>query len=109
MKTELEISWSEDNGFHPHAHLQIGTTNPMPIGEIKSLIAPSWKGIVTNVTSNKHYIPNLTNGVDVRESVSGKHSEDKKHFEDAMKKLNKKSNKDMKDNFKKLIWVIRLE
>ena len=101
MKTELEISWSEDNGFHPHAHLQIGTTNLMPTEEIKSLIAPAWKRIVTNVTSNKHYIPNLTNGVNVRESVSGKHSEDKKHFEDAKKKLNKTSNKDMMDKFEK--------
>jgi hypothetical protein len=59
-----------------------------------------WKRIVINVTSNKHYIPNLTYGVEVRESVSGKHSEDKKHFEDAVKKLNKKYNKDMKDKFK---------
>jgi|TARA_B110000914_G_C15434308_1_gene432999 hypothetical protein len=101
VKTELEISWSEDNGFHPHAHLQIGTTNLMPTEEIKSLIAPAWKRIVTNVTSNKHYIPNLTNGVNVRESVSGNIQKTKK-IEDAMKSLNKKSNKDMKDKFKKI-------
>ena len=34
--------------------------------------------------------------------MSGKHSEDKKHFEHPLKKLNKKSNKDMKDKFKKI-------
>ena len=102
VKIEFEISWSEDNGFHPQAHLQIGTITPMPTEGIKSLIAPAWKRIVINVTSNKHYIPNLTNGVDVRESVSGKYSEDKKHFEDAMKNLNKKSNKDMGDKLKKI-------
>ena len=28
VKTEFEISWIEDNGFHPHAHLEIGTTDP---------------------------------------------------------------------------------
>jgi len=102
VKTEFEISWSANNGFHPHCHLQIGTTNPMPTDEIKSIIAPAWKRIVTNVTTNKYYIPNLTNGVDVRESISGKHSEDKNHFEDAMKKLGKKTKKDMKDKFKKI-------
>ena len=102
VKTEFEISWSEDKGFHPHCHLQIGTTNPMPAEEIKSFLAPAWKRIVSNVTTNKYYIPNLTNGVDVRECVSGKHSEDKKHFEDTMKKLNKKSDKDMKDKFRKI-------
>ena len=58
----------------------------MPTEKIKSLIALAWKRILTNVTSNKHYTPNLTNGVDVRESVSGKHLEEKKHFEDAILK-----------------------
>ena len=99
VKTEFEISWSADNGFHPHCHLQIGTTNPIETEEIKSIIAPDWIRIVSNVTTNKYYIPNLTNGVDVRESISGKHSEDKNHFEDAMKKLGKKSKQDMKKKF----------
>ena len=109
VKTEFEISWSEDVGFHPHAHLEIGTNNTIATEEIKFLLAPAWKRLVTNLTSNEHYIPNLNNGVDFRESVSGKYSEDKKHFEDAMKNLNKDSNKYMKNKFKKFIWVILLE
>ena len=49
VKTEFEISWSSHNGFHPHCHLQIGTTNPMESEEIKSLVSPVWKKIVTDV------------------------------------------------------------
>jgi len=100
VKTEFEISWSNQNGFHPHCHLQIGTTNPMETEEIKSLIAPVWKRIVTDVSPNKHFIPNLTNGVDVRKSLSGKHSEDKDTYGiDTLKKLHKKSKQQMKERF----------
>ena len=103
VKTEYEISWSEENGFHPHCHLQIGTTNPMPIDEMQSLIAPAWKRVVTTVTPTKFFIPNLSNGVDVSESLSGKHSRDKDPYGmDALKKMQKKSNKDMKEKFKKI-------
>jgi hypothetical protein len=100
VKTEYEISWSEDNGFHPHCHLQIGTTNPMPIDEMKSLIANAWKRIVTRVSPNKYFIPNLTNGVDVTESKSGGHSKDKDPYEDAVNRLHKKSVEEMKNKFK---------
>ena len=103
VKTEYEISWSEDNGYHPHCHLQIGTTNPMPIDEMQSLIAPAWKRVVTTVTPTKFFIPNLSNGVDVSESLSGKHSRDKDPYGmDALKKMQKKSSKDMKEKFKKI-------
>ena len=101
VKTEYEISWSEDNGFHPHCHLQIGTTNPMPTDEMKSLIAPVWKQIVSRVSPTKYFIPNLSNGVDVKESLSGKHSKDKDPYGmDALKKMQKKSYKEMKEKFK---------
>jgi len=100
VKTEYEISWSEDNGWNPHCHLQIGTTNPMPTDEIKKHVAPVWTKIVTKVSSNKYYIPNLSHGVDVRESLSGGHSQDKDPYEDAMRKLHKKSMKEMKEKFK---------
>ena len=103
VKTEFEISWSQENGFHPHCHLQIGTTNSMETEEIKSLIAPAWKRIVTDVSPNKYFIPNLTNGVDVRESLSGKHSEDKDPYRiDDMKELINKSSHEMKEKFNKL-------
>jgi|TARA_B110000305_G_C19393830_1_gene616354 hypothetical protein len=103
VKTEFEISWSSHNGFHPHCHLQIGTTNPMESEEIKSLVSPVWKKIVTDVSPNKHYIPNLTNGVDVRESLSGRHSEDNDTYGmDTLKKLNHKSKQQMNEKFNEL-------
>jgi len=101
VKTEYEISWSEDNGFHPHCHLQIGTTNPMPIDEMKSIIATAWKKIVTKVSPNKYFIPNLTNGVDATELMSKEHSKDKDPYGiDAMDKRRQKSKKTIKDKFK---------
>ena len=100
VKTEYEISWSEDNGWNPHCHLQVGSTNPMRTDEIKKHVAPVWTKIVTKVSSNKYYIPNLSHGVDVKESLSEGRSKDKDHYEDAMKKLHKKSMKEMKEKFK---------
>ena len=103
VKTEYEISWSEENGFHPHCHLQIGTTNPMPIDEMKSIIATAWKQIVSRVSPTKYFIPNLSNGVDVSDTPSGKHSIDKDPFGmDNLKRLHKKSYKEMKEKFKKI-------
>ena len=29
--SKYEVSWSEDYGYHPHCHIQIGTTNPTPL------------------------------------------------------------------------------
>ena len=75
----------------------------MPTDEMKSLIAPVWKRIVSKVSPNKYFIPNLTNGVDATESKSGGHSDDKDPYGmDALKKMQKKSNKDMKEKFKKI-------
>ena len=103
VKTEYEISWSEENGFHPHCHLQIGTTNPMPIDEMNSVIANAWKRVVTTVSPNKFFIPNLSNGVDVTDTPSGKHSKDKDPYGmDKLKRMHKKSHKEMKEKFKKL-------
>ena len=70
----------------------------MPIDEMQSLIAPAWKRVVTTVTPTKFFIPNLSNGVDVSESLSGKHSRDKDPYGmDALKKMQKKSKKEMKE------------
>ena len=41
--TEYEISWSEEFGYSPHCHLQIGTTNPMSLDEFQSLLAQEWR------------------------------------------------------------------
>ena len=103
VKTEYEISFSEDNGFHPHCHLQIGTTNPMLINEMQSLIAPAWKQIVSKVSPTKYFIPNLSNGVDVSDTPSGIHSKDIDPYGmDKLKRLHKKSYKEMKEKFKKI-------
>ena len=75
----------------------------MPTDEMKSLIAPAWKKIVTKVSPNKYFIPNLTNGVDATESKSGGHSDDKDPYGmDAVKKLHQKSVKEMKKKFKNI-------
>ena len=99
VKTEYEISWSEENGFHPHCHLQIGTTNPMPIDEMNSVIATAWKRIVTTVSPNKFFIPNLSNGVDARELKDVDHSKDKDPYGmDELKRIKKrKMNKKLKE------------
>ena len=100
VKTEFEINWSSQNGFHPHCHLQIGTTNLMEPEEIKSLVAPVWIRIVTDVSPNKQFIPDLTDGVDVKESLSGRHSDDTNYYGmDTFKKLNLKSKKQMRMEF----------
>ena len=100
VKTEFEISWSSQNGFHPHCHLQIGTTNRLETEEIKSLVDPVWKRIVADVSPKKRFIPNLTNGLDVRESLTGRHSEDTNTFGmDTFKKNNQKSKQQMKEKF----------
>jgi hypothetical protein len=75
----------------------------MPTDEMKSLVALAWKRVVTTVSPNKFFIPNLSNGVDVSDTPSGKHSKDKDPYGmDALKKMQKKSNKKMKEKFKKL-------
>ena len=75
----------------------------MPIDEMKSLIAHAWKRIVSKVSPTKYFIPNLSNGIDVSESLSGKHSIDKDPYGmDKLKRLHKKSHKEMKEKFKKI-------
>ena len=74
--TEYEISWSEENGYAPHCHLQVGTTNPMPIDEMQSLLVSEWRRIIGKVSS-KSFIPSYAHGVDVSNNHSGKHSQDK--------------------------------
>jgi len=100
--TEYEISWSADNGYSPHCHLQIGTTNPMPPDEIQSLLSEEWRRIVAKVSPTKNVIPSYEKGVDVSDNPSGKHSKDKDPYGlDAIKKLQKKSNRTMKERFRK--------
>ena len=59
-------------------------------------------GIILCLT-NKFFIPNLSNGVDVTDTPSGKHSKDKDPYGmDKLKRLHKKSHKEMKEKFKKI-------
>ena len=102
VKTEYEISWSEENGYAPHCHLQIGTTNPMQPDEIQTILSKEWRRIVSKVTPYKNFIPSYEKGVDVSENPSGEHSKDKDPYGlDAIKELHKKSSRTMKERFRK--------
>ena len=100
--TEYEISWSEEFGFAPHCHLQIGTTNPMSPDEIQTILSKEWRRIVSKVTPYKNFIPSYEKGVDVSENPSGEHSKDKDPYGlDALKGLQRKSKKMINERFRK--------
>jgi len=100
--TEYEISWSEEFGYSPHCHLQIGTTNQMPLNEIQSLLSEEWRRIVSRVSPSKNVIPSYEKGVDVSDNPSGEHSKDKDPFEmESLRKLQKKSKRMIKERFRK--------
>ena len=100
--TEYEISWSEENGYAPHCHLQIGTTNPMPPDEIQPILSKEWRRIVSKVSPYKNFIPSYAKGVDVSENPSGEHSKDKDPYGlDALREMQKKSNRTMKERLRK--------
>ena len=52
-----EIAWSEESGYHPHCHLQIGTTNQTPLKEIESEFKSKWIQIVTKHSPDRTMIP----------------------------------------------------
>ena len=52
-----EVSWSEDYGYHPHCHIQIGTTNPTPMKLIESELKSKWIEIVTKHAPDRTMIP----------------------------------------------------
>ena len=99
--TEYEISWSEENGYAPHCHLQVGTTNPMPIDEMQSLLASEWRRNVGKVSS-KSFIPSYAHGVDVSNNPSGKHSQDKDIDElRSMEAMHKRTAKQTRERLRK--------
>ena len=55
--SKYEVSWSEDYGFHPHCHLQIGTTNQTPLKLIESEFKTKWIEIVTKHSPDRTMIP----------------------------------------------------
>ena len=52
-----EIAWSDESGFHPHCHLQIGTTNQTPLKLIESEFKTKWIEIVTKHAPDRTMIP----------------------------------------------------
>ena len=52
-----EVSWSEDYGYHPHCHIQIGTTNPTPMKLIESELKSKWIEIVTKHAPDRTMLP----------------------------------------------------
>ena len=55
--SKYEVSWSEDYGYHPHCHIQIGTTNPTPMKVIESELKSKWIEIVTKHAPDRTMIP----------------------------------------------------
>ena len=55
--SKYEVSWSEDYGYHPHCHIQIGTTNPTPLKLIESEFKSKWIEIVTKHAPDRTMIP----------------------------------------------------
>ena len=101
MVTEYEISWSEENGYAPHCHLQVGTTNPMPTDEMQSLLVSEWRRIVGKVSS-KSFIPSYAHGVDVSDSPSGKHLQDKDIDElKSMESMHKRTARQTRERLRK--------
>ena len=99
--TEYEISWSEENGYAPHCHLQVGTTNPMPTDEMQSILVSEWRRIVGKVSS-KSFIPSYSHGVDVSNNPSGKHSQDKDIDElRSMEAMSKRTAKQTRERLRK--------
>ena len=99
--TEYEISWSEENGYAPHCHLQVGTTNPMPTDEMQSILVSEWRRIDGKVSS-KSFIPSYAHGVDVSNNPSGKHSQDKDIDElRSMEAMHKRTIKQTRERLRK--------
>ena len=63
---QYEDCWNPNTGFHPHAHLHIGTTSKRSKEEIESMMKPEWVKVVSKFTSDKSMIPSLENGLDVQ-------------------------------------------
>jgi len=55
--SKYEVSWSEDYGYHPHCHIQIGTTNPTPMKLIESELKSKWIEIVMKHAPDRTMIP----------------------------------------------------
>ena len=69
---------------------------------IQPILSKEWRRIVGKVTPYKNFIPSYAKGVDISENPSGEHSKDKDPYGlDAIKKLQKKSNRTMKERFRK--------
>jgi len=99
--TEYEISWSEENGYAPHCHLQVGTTNPMSTDEMQSILVSEWRRIVGKVSS-KSFIPSYAHGVDVSDNPSGKHSQDKDiDVLRSMETMHKRTSKQTRERLRK--------
>ena len=75
--SKYEVSWSEDYGFHPHCHLQIGTTNQTPLKEIESEFKSKWIQIVTKHSPDRTMIPSVDYCCNLVSNPSIEHSMEK--------------------------------
>ena len=63
--TQYETSWSQNSGFHYHAHCHIGTTNIASKEQIESEMKQKWVDVVSLHTNDTSMIPNKEYGFDV--------------------------------------------
>lgn len=90
----LEVTWSEANGFHPHAHIAIFYENKVALGEMKKKMYKLWKAACAKVglkTTAEHGL-DLSNG-DEAENYLSKHGTGKWSLEQELTKAHMKKGK----------------
>ena len=79
----LEVTYSDSNGFHPHAHIALFYTNDVDLKDIENKMYLLWEKACTKVglTVNKKHGLKLENGEKASEYISkhGKDQETSKH------------------------------
>ena len=114
--TQYETSWSQNSGFHYHAHCHIGTTNNVSKEEIESDMKQKWIDVVSLHTNDTSMIPNKDYGFDVgvnrddawyveRKSLNEKRMEDyfKENHQDLQEIFNNKRRSISKENLEKIV------
>ena len=95
---QYEDCWSPKTGFHPHAHIHLGTTGHASKEEIESRMKPKWVDVVSLFTNDKSMIPSEDYGCDLRVNRYDPFYPEEKSLERELEKLRKKSNQE--DRFK---------
>lgn len=99
---QYENAWSPFHGYHPHAHLHIGTTNRTTKEEVESSIKSEWVKIVSRNATSEDMIPNLERGCSLEVGRDDPFYIERKSLdEEIVRKLNQESAQQMKERFRK--------